>query len=357
MVADSQSVDSSGLGKVKVRRFATHNFILERGGTLPELAITYETYGDLASDGRNAFLLTHGYTSSQHAAGLDAREEPGWWDGLVGPGKAIDTRKYFVVSSNMPGSSYGSTGPASANPATGKPYGPDFPAITVADMVRAQHALLEALGVKHLVAVAGPSYGGYQAFQWAVTYPLDMDGIVAVVTAPSVTDGERMAGDLRARFSAAPGWNGGRHYESGGMREFMTGFRVETLKRYGIEAELAARFPEAAAREAEIRRMAAQWANEFDPNSLIVLAQARAHLDTVKDFAKIRAKLLYVLCRTDQLFPRALAPQVMEQLRSAGVDVTYFEIDSDKGHLASGLDWAKWAPALRQFLLRLERRP
>jgi homoserine O-acetyltransferase len=352
MVVNDAYADSSSLGSAEVKRFTTNNFILEDGGTLSRLELVYETYGDLASDGRNAFLLTHGYTSSQHAAGRDARGEAGWWDGLVGPGRAIDTRKYFVISSNMIGSSYGSTGPASINPETGKPYGPDFPLITVADMVRAQHALLDSLGARHLVAVAGPSYGGYQAFQWAVTYPFDMDRIVAVVTAPNVTDGERMVADLRARFSTAPGWNGGRYYETGGMRDFMTRFRVETLKRYGIEAELASRFPDSAAREAEIRRMASQWAGEFDPNSLIVLAQARANLDAVKEFSKIRAKLLYVLCRTDKLFPRALAPQVMAQLKSAGVDTSYFEIDSDKGHLASGLDCAKWAPALEEFLGR-----
>ncbi len=356
MVASDASMNLIGSNAVEVRRFATRNFRLESGDTLPELTLAYETYGSLAPDGRNAFLLTHGYTSSQHAAGRDARGEPGWWDGLVGPGRTIDTRKYFVVSSNMLGSSYGSTGPASISPRTGKPYGPDFPAITVADMVHAQRALLESLGVKHLVAVAGPSYGGYQAFQWAVTYPRDMDGIAAVVTAPRVTDGEAMVADLRTRFAAAAGWNGGRYYETGGMRDFMTDFRVATLKCYGIEAELASRFPDPAGRESEIRRMAAQWASEFDPNSLIVLAQARTHFDAAKDLAKIHAKLLYVLCRTDKLFPPTLAPEVMAALKTAGVDAAYFEIDSDKGHLASGLDWAKWAPALEHLLQRLAPR-
>lgn len=345
--------DPSGIGMVKVKHYTTSSFVLESGQALPELTLAYETYGSLAPNGRNAILLTHGYTSSQHAAGRDARGEPGWWDGLVGTGRAIDTRKYFVVSSNMLGSSYGSTGPASINARTGKPYGPDLPAITVADMVRAQHALLEALGIKHLVAVAGPSYGGYQAFQWAVTYPHDMDGVAAVVTAPRAVDGDGMTADLRVRFTAAPGWNGGRYYETGGMREFMTEFRVATLRRYGIEAVLASRFPDPAAREGELRRMAAQWADEFDPNSLIVLAQARAHFDAAKDFARIRARVLYVLCRTDRLFPPTLAPDVMGELGAAGVDAAYFEIDSDKGHLASGLEWAKWAPALERFLLRL----
>src|SRR6202034_3760151 len=114
----------------------------------------------------------------------------GSWDGLVGPGKAIDTDRLFVVSSNMLGSSFGSTNAASRNPRTGEPYGPNFPNITIRDIVAAQKALLDSLGVKHLVAVAGPSYGGYQGFQWAVTYPEMMDGIVAVVTAPRARNGE-----------------------------------------------------------------------------------------------------------------------------------------------------------------------
>ena len=137
-----------GLGVVEVRSFSTDNFRLQSGEVLPELKLAYETYGTLAPGGRNAILLTHGYTSSQHAAGLDANGQPGWWDGLVGPGKAIDTDKYFVASSNMLGSSYGSTAPASINPITGKPYGPDFPDYTLVDIVTAQRAMLDALGVK-----------------------------------------------------------------------------------------------------------------------------------------------------------------------------------------------------------------
>jgi homoserine O-acetyltransferase len=201
----------SGLGVVEVKSFTSRNFRLQSGEVLPELTLAYETYGTLAPDGRNAILITHGYTSSQHAAGLDANGEAGWWDGLIGPGKTIDTNKYFVVSSNMLGSSYGSTAPASINPKTGKPYGPDFPEYTLVDIVTAQRMLVGALGVKHLVAVAGISFGGYQAFQWGVTFPDAMSGIVPVVTAPNATDGDRMVADLRARFAEAPGWNGGNH--------------------------------------------------------------------------------------------------------------------------------------------------
>jgi len=159
---------------------------------------------------------------------------------------------------------------------------------------------------------------------------------------------------LRARFAEAPGWNGGHHYGNAEMLGFMTELRVTTLKRYGIEADLASRYPDADKREAVIHHLAEAWAKVFDPNSMIALAQARSHYNAEKDFAKIRAKVLYVLSRTDKLFPPSIAPEVMGKLKAAGVDATYFEIDSDKGHLASGADWKKWDRVLRDFLQRLE---
>lgn len=338
---------------VEVKTFSTRGFTLENGAKLAELKLAYETYGVLAPGRDNAILLAHGFTSSQHAAGIDANGETGWWDGLVGPGKAIDTGKYFVVSSNMLGSSYGSTAPSSIDPHTGEPYGPDFPDYSVADIVRAQHAMLAALGITHLVAVAGPSYGGYQSFQWAVTFPEMMDAVIPVVTSPVAENGAAFAEQLRAQFESAPGWNGGRYYRANSMRGFMTELRIATLKRYGIEAQLTAQFPDSAAREAAIRTLAEKWAAEFDPNSMLALARARAHYNAAKDFAKIRARVLYVLSRTDKLFPPAIAPAVMEQLKVAEVNARYFEIDSDKGHLASGADCQKWAPVLAEFLAQL----
>src|ERR1700689_5427959 len=204
--------NESGLGVVDVKTFSTGNFSLQSGEVLPELKLVYETYGTLAPDGRNAILVAHGFTSSQHAAGLDAKGEAGWWDGLIGPGKAIDTNKYFVVSSNVLGSSYGSTAPRSIDPKTGQPYGPDFPDCSVVDIVTAERALLDSLGVKHLVAVAGPSFGGYQTFQWGVTFPDAMSGLVPVVTSPDAPDGERVVKNLEEQLAKAPGWNGGRYY-------------------------------------------------------------------------------------------------------------------------------------------------
>ncbi|MBI3105252.1 MAG: alpha/beta fold hydrolase [Candidatus Rokubacteria bacterium] len=195
------------------------DFTLESGGILPEMTLAYETYGRLAPDGRNAILATHGYTSSAHAAGPPTPTDPlgGWWDGLIGPGKTIDSDHWFVVASNMLGSSYGSTGPSTVNPATGKPYGPDFPDITLGDIVHAQRLMLDSLGVRRLGAVAGPSFGGFQAFQWAVSYPDFMDGIGAVVTAPKGFGGEASVTALRARLSTDPSWSDGWHYDRGGI--------------------------------------------------------------------------------------------------------------------------------------------
>jgi homoserine O-acetyltransferase/O-succinyltransferase len=343
--------------KMKKATFITKNFKLVSGTVMPEVTIAYETYGTLAPDGRNAVLLTHGYTSSQHMAGRDgANGAEGSWDGLVGPGKAIDTDRLFVVSSNMLGSSYGSTNPAFPNPATGKPYGPDFPDITLVDIVAAQKALLDSLGVKHLVAVAGPSFGGYQTYQWGVTYPDFMDGLVAVVSAPKGSGGEAAVKSLVDILAKDPNWNGGWYYDKGGVAGTLTDMRVATLRRYGIDEQLAAKFPDKAAREAEIKKRAESWSRVFDANSLVVLRKASVRFDAEKDMPRIKAKVLYVLSRTDKVFPPTIAPDVMAKLKAAGVSADYFEIDSDFGHSASGLDAAKWAPRLRAFMATLEKR-
>jgi len=343
--------------KMQKATFTARNFKLESGTVMPEITIAYETYGTLAPDGRNAVLLTHGYTSSQHMAGrAGANGAEGSWDGLVGPAKAIDTDRLFVVSSNMLGSSYGSTNPAFTNPATGKPYGPDFPDISLVDIVAAQKALLDQLGVKHLVAVAGPSFGGYQTYQWAVTYPDFMDGLVPVVSAPKGSGGEAAVKSLVDFLAKDANWNGGWYYDKGGVTGILTEMRVATLKRYGIDEQLAARFPDKEAREAEIKKRAESWSKLFDGNSLVVLRKASVRFDAEKDMPKIKAKVLYVLSRTDKLFPPSIAPDVMAKLKAAGVSADYFEIDSDFGHSASGLDAAKWAPRLKAFMATLEKR-
>ena len=333
-------------------RFTFADFRLQSGAILPEVTIAYVTRGQRAPDGRNAVLVTHGYTSGPRMIESGAGSSEGAWSTLVGPGAPIDTDRTYVVCSNMLGSSYGSTNAASIDPRTARPYGSRFPHITLTDIVTAQHRLLEHLGVRHLRAVVGPSYGGFQAFQWAVTFPNAMDGIVPVVTSPRSPATDRTT-TLLERFSRDPNWNGGDYYETGGMVASMLALRIDTLKRYGMDKSLTERFPDPAARDAEIDRLATPWANEFDANSLLILGRAMETYDVTPDFSRIRVPVLYVLSRTDALFPPTLAPGVMAELRKAGVDATYFEIDSDHGHLASGADAAKWAPALRDFMRKL----
>jgi homoserine O-acetyltransferase len=337
------------------RTFTSENFRLESGEVLPRLDLAYETYGRLAADGRNAILICHGFTGTHYAGGRYPDGTPGWWAGLIGPGQAIDTERYFVVSSNMLGSSYGSTAPASLDPRSGRRYGPTFPDITLKDIIGAQRLLLDSLGVTGLAAVAGPSFGGYQAFQWAVTCPDFMKGIAAVVTAPTGSGGQGAVDALLKRFAADPNWNGGWHYDRGGIVATMTELRFEMLKRYGQNEILAAAFPDQQRRDARIRELSVKWAGEFDPNSLVTLRRASVRFDAAPDFGKIRARVLYVLSRTDKLFPPSIAPAVMDKLASAGVQAQYFEIDSEFGHQASGPEWAKWAPAFRTFLEKLEK--
>ena len=342
------------IGIVEDRFFTIRDFQLSNGAVLPEATIAYETYGRLAPHGRNAVLVTHGFTGSHHAAGRNPANggQPGSWDGLIGPGKPIDTDRLFVVASNMLGSSFGSTNAASINPATGRAYGPDFPAIAIRDIVAAQKLLLQSLGVEHLVAVAGPSYGGYQAFQWAVAYPDFMDAIVPVNTAPwaSVNTDKQLA-EVAARLASDPDWQGGRYHATGrGPVATLTRIRIDTLTRYGTAANLAQRHPDPAEAQAALREMAERWASGWDAHSLIILRRALLGWDTRPDFARIKAKVLYVLCRSDPLFPPKIAPAIMQSLAKAGVEARYFEIDSDLGHSSSGPEHAKWSSVLRDFL-------
>jgi homoserine O-acetyltransferase len=361
MLAATDAAADTTLDNVERKIFSAKSFHLESGVVMPEILIAYETYGKLAPDGRNAVLLTHGFTSSQHMAGRYAGAggaptgAEGAWDGLVGPGKAIDTDRLFVVSSNMLGSSYGSTSPAFLNTYTHEPYGPSFPDITLVDIVNAQRALLEGIGVKHLVAVAGPSFGGYQVFQWGVTFPTFMDGLVPVVSAPKGSGGQASVDALTAQLAKDPHWNNGWYYDNGGITDVLTEMRIATLRRYGIDEQLAAQFPDKAQRDAEVARRALGWAKVFDGNSLVTLRKASVKFDATRDFDKMKAKVLYVLSRTDKVFPPSIAPDVMAQLKAAKVDADYFEIDSEYGHSASGLDAAKWALRLKAFMVGLEK--
>jgi homoserine O-acetyltransferase/O-succinyltransferase len=335
-----------------VKTFTTKNFRLKSGVVMPEVTIAYRTLGTLAANRDNVVLVTHGNTSGPQMIDPNGSAAEGSWQEIVGPGKPVDTNRYFAICPNMLGSSYGSTNGASIDPASGKRYGSRFPDITVGDIVATQHALLADLGITRLVAIVGPSYGGFQAFQWAVNYPGMMRGIAAVVTAPAMPP-ERANGNverLLTTLSKDPNWNGGDYYDRGGVLETMIQIRSATLKTYGIETRLAKTMSDPKEIEAAIREEAARWATGFDANSLIILAKALRGFDVTQQLGKIKSRILYVLSRTDKLFPPELAPTVMQAFKNAGLDADYFLLDSEYGHTASGIDAAKWAPRLRQFM-------
>jgi homoserine O-acetyltransferase/O-succinyltransferase len=335
-----------------LKTFSTSDFRLRSGVVMPQVTIAYRTLGVLAPDRDNVVLITHGNTSGPQMIDPGGSTGEGSWNAIVGPGRAVDTDKFFVICPNMLGSSYGSTNATDIDSVTGTRYGPRFPDITVSDIVATQRALLADLGIEKLVAIVGPSYGGIQAFQWAVDYPGMMKGIAAIVTAPLVLR-ERAEGNvarLLATLSKDPNWNGGDYYDGGGVLESMIAIRSATLKTYGIETRLRDTMSDPEEIEAAIRDQAARWARGFDANSLLILAKALRGFDVTAQFSKIKSKVLYVLSRTDKLFPPELEAIVMPGLKAAGVEADYFLLDSDYGHSASGLDAHKWTPRLRQFI-------
>jgi len=338
------------LSNIESKLFTAREFRLESGQTLPVLELAYETYGTLTPAKDNAILVVHGYTSSHHAAGKNAigkhgrgviEGAAGWFDKLIGPGKAVDTDKYFVVSVNALGSAHGSSGPNTIDPRTKKPYGPTFPHISLRDMVASQKALVDSLGLKSLVAVVGPSMGGFQSFQWAASYPGFMKGIAASVTAPRAPN--RLGGleALQKRLAGDPNWNGGWYYENGGVPGVLEQIRYETLLNYG-------------ASEADAKAAAKVWAKTYDAHSLVSLRRAIDGFDITHQYDRLKqAKVLYVNSKTDKLFDIAQCPAYVTDMRKAGVDVTYVELPSDKGHMASHQDAAMWAPILAAYMKSL----
>jgi len=329
----------------------THGeFELTTGAVLPELTLAYETWGTLNEDGSNAILMCHGYTNHPHAGG-DAN---GWAHNLVGPGKAIDTDKYFVICSNMIGSAFGSSGPSSYNPATGKPYGPDFPKYTTMDMIRAQHLLIDHLGCGQLKAVIGYSYGGHLTFLWGATYPDHMRALVPIAGVIERKTSMEDIARIRAQFEDCTAWNGGHYYghedEPGGVREKMIETRISTLNRYGLSDYLKHNGEEPKAIERIVRANAEKWAHQFDANSLYILYEAG--VGSTADATKIRAPLLDVLANSDSVVDVKLGPPTVELLKSHGVDASFHEIDTPYGHTGPMLDAHKWDAVLKAFLER-----
>jgi homoserine O-acetyltransferase len=320
---------------------------LSSGAELPELEVAYVAHGRLDAQGGNAILVTHGYTSgpSMLSAGHHVAESS--WAPLLGPGRPLDTSRFYIVCANMLGSSFGTTGPASIDPISGQPYGPDFPAITLEDIVAVQHRLLRQLGVRRLKAVVGPSYGGWQALQWALDHPDMVEAIGVMVSGLKPPPG-LSAQSTRERLAQEPGWRLGRHYGGPGMREALFRMRRQTLHSYGLQRLYADRHGSEQAAEQALDTPCREWAERFDPNSLVTLAGAAEHFDVRSRVAEIRARTLFMVCTTDRLFPPD--PDTRERLRQLPAELRYVELDSPYGHVASGVEWRRLEADLHWML-------
>lgn len=322
-------------------------YTLASGQVLPDVQVAYVSYGTLNARGDNAILITHGYTSGPSMLTPGHSVAEGSWAPMVGPGQVLDTDRYFIVCSNMLGSAFGTTGPRSINPATGRAWGLDFPAITLEDIVGVQHRLLRKLGVNHLRAVIGPSYGGWQALQWALSHPGMVDAI------GSLCSGLRHPAGLSAqgthdKLAQSPEWHGGRYYEHGGMYGTLLAMRRQTLQSYGLERLYADRLPDPEQRRAAMDAPCHDWATKFDPISLITLAAAAESFDVRHRLSEIRARTLFMVCTSDAIFPPDA--QVRELLQQLKPPLRYVELDSPYGHMASGVECKNLEPDLRWLL-------
>jgi homoserine O-acetyltransferase len=351
------------------------SFEPELGGTLREVTLAYETWGELDAAGENAVLIVHALTGDSHAAGdpEPAHKRGGWWNPMVGPGHAIDTGRYFVVCSNVLGGCYGSTGPASLDPESGRPYAMRFPVVTIRDMVRAQKWLLDALGVRRLQLVIGGSIGGQQALEWAVEFPDFVEKAVPVAATGALgPQGVGMSELGRRAIMADPDWQGGDYYGTGrspeaglaiarmaGMMTYQSAagqwerFGRRPASRPTLYEEFGGRFEI----ESYLHYQGRDLVKRFDANSYLYLSRAMDLYDVAAGYAseeeaysRIEAEVLFVGISSDWLFPPHEVQATAERAERTGARARYAEIDSLSGHDSFLKDWDGLGAAVTPLL-------
>ncbi len=340
-----------GRGMNRVKKIGIGDLVLESGETLKQVEIGYETYGTYDPQKGNAVLVCHALTGDVHVVGDEQRS--GWWEGLIGPGMAIDTRNYFVICSNVLGGCYGTTGPASICPDTGKPYGSSFPIVTIRDMVRAQRKLLEALGVRRLYAVIGGSMGGMQVYEWAVEYPEMMQIAVPIATCSRLSAIAIAYNDVgRQAICNDPEWQGGHYYPGPGPTRGLSIARMLGMITYRTAELFEERFGRSLQGESNehlfhttfqiesyLRYQGEKLVERFDANSYLYLLKAmdthdigRGRGGVEQALARIRAKVVAIGISNDLLYPLDHQREMAELMRSHGVEVAFHVIDSKYGH-------------------------
>lgn len=349
---------SVGIVETKYYTFAEppHELQLECGRKLGPITLAYETYGQMNAEKSNCILICHALTGDAHAAGYNDPKErkPGWWDNMIGPGKPFDTNKYFIICSNIIGGCKGSTGPGATNPATDKPYGLDFPILTISDMVNVQKALIDSLGIKELMCVVGGSMGGMQVLQWAVAYP-DMVRLAIPIATTARLSAQAIAFDAVGRHAimADPNWNRGNYYGNdipsrglgiARMIGHITYMSDKSMhKKYGRDLQDKAEpdydFVTEFQVESYLEYQGNEFVKRFDANSYLYITKAMDYFDLAepsgdlrKELSRAKAAFLVVSFSSDWLFPPYMSKEIVSALRRNNIDVSYTEIQSDYGH-------------------------
>jgi homoserine O-acetyltransferase/O-succinyltransferase len=369
---------------------------LDNGRTLEHVRIAYETYGRLTPTRDNVILVCHALSGDAHAAGwsddldspsavdgfgaddrgIKARGGLGWWDGMIGPGKAFDTDRFYVICTNLLGSCRGSTGPSSMDPATGKPYGLDFPVVTVGDMVRAEKRLLDVLGIDSLVSIGGGSLGGMQALEWSVAYPDKVRSCISIAsTARLGSQGVAWNAIARNAIMADPDWQNGSYYASGRaptagigiarMVGHVTYLSAESMReKFGRRLQDGDAFsftltePDFAV-ESYLRHQADTFAGRFDANSYLYISRALTYYDLAREhgdgsleraLADVSARYLLISFSSDWLYPPADSQQLEAALRANRKQVEHHLIQASYGHDSFLLEERRQAPIIAAFL-------
>jgi len=361
-----------GVVKTQFYTFAEspNELILESDRTLGPITLAYETYGALNRDKTNAILVAHALSGDAHAAGFgEGDSAPGWWDAMIGPGKAFDTDRYFVICSNVIGGCKGSTGPSSLNPQTGNPYGLDFPVITIADMVEAQRHLVDRLGIEKLLGVTGGSMGGMQALQWVASYGERVRSAIPIAAALKHSP-QQIAFDEVVRLSIMgdPAWRQGEYYESGqpekglavarmiGHITFMSEKSMEEkfsrkLKKGQYNFGFAADFEV----EGYLRNRGDNFVRRFDANSYLYITKAMDYFDLsggrlIPNGRDLPTRFLVISFKSDWLYPSHQSQEIVRELKMKQADATYCELPSTYGHDAFLLEVEEQTTLIKHFL-------
>jgi len=373
---------AAGLVEKRVFTFAEppDQLLLESGERIGPVTLAYETLGSLSPARDNAILVLHALTGDSHVAGCYTAEDPrpGWWEIMVGPGKGIDTERYFVICANVLGGCMGSSGPSSPDPLTGRPYGLSFPLVTIADMVRAQRQLLAHLGIERLLAVVGGSVGGMQVLEWCVQFPEMVHSAIPLATTPRHSAQAIAFNEVaRQAIMADPNWQGGNYY--GGARPDL-GLAVARMighitylsdasmrQKFGRELRskkaLSFHFDAEFQVESYLRYQGSKFVERFDANSFLYLTKAADYFDLEERsegglagaFRDSRARFLVVSFTSDWLYPTYQSRSLVQALKKNGLDVSFCEIDSHWGHDAFLLPHPRLDGLISAFLARVQR--